>query len=60
MQLSPIIDKSSLAARMTMASPLVHNTVDIKSAHTVEEKLLGFNINGEGDILGIFTLDLNA
>jgi len=43
-----------------MASPLVHNTVDIKSAHTVEEKLLGFNINGEGDILGIFTLDLNA
>ena len=28
--------------------PLVQNTVDIKSAHTVEEKLSGFNINGEG------------
>ena len=42
--ISPNIGKSSLsAARMTMASP--------KSAYTVDEKLLGFNTSGEGDIL---------
>jgi len=43
--------------------PLVHNTVDIKSAHTVKEKLSGFNTSEKGGhscLDGVFALDLNA